>query len=95
MTDTTVPTEVVWGTGYGSKRHVVREGTRKDEPKKQWGRDRYAEAACSSTIFLSFFSDVYGDDPAKIMRLPACPRCAKKVALVPCGTCGGSGQVSA
>lgn len=84
----------VWGTGYGSKRHLINNETRrgKDEPRRQWGRDRYAESQCSSTIFLSFFSDVEGEEE-QVMSKPACPRCAKKAALLVCPTCKGAGTV--
>lgn len=87
--------EQVWGTGYGSKRHLVDPETRKDEPKRKYGRDRYATSQCSSTIYLSFFSDGTQDNEGEaVMKKPACPRCLKKAGAKVCGTCNGTGQVS-
>lgn len=84
--------EQVWGTGYGSKRHLVRLGSRKDEPTNRYGRQRYALSDCSSTIYLSFFSDVAADAEDVMKKLP-CPRCAKKAGQRTCPTCDGAGVV--
>ena len=87
--------DVVWGTGYGSKRHLVNPETRKSEPKAKWGRDRYAESACSSAIFLSFFSDCTQEHEGQaVMAKLICPRCAKKAGVQVCPTCAGSGVVT-
>lgn len=83
----------VWGTGYGSKRHIIAEGTRKEESTKRYGRERYAQAACSSEIHLSFFSDT--SDKEQVMAKSACPRCAKKAGMKPCEACHGAGVVEA
>lgn len=82
---------VVWGTGYGSKRHLVRLGSRKTEPTSRYGRQRYALSDCSSTIYLSFFSDAEGGED--VMKKPACPRCARKASQKVCPTCDGAGVV--
>lgn len=85
---------LVWGTGYGSKRHLVAEGTRKDQSTRRYGRERYAQAACSTEIHLSFFAD----DPVKqdeVMSKGVCNQCAKKAGLKDCGTCSGTGKVPA
>jgi hypothetical protein len=86
--------EQVWGTGYGSKRHLVNPDTRKDEPARRYGRDRYAEAACSNAIYLSFFSDGTQEGEGEaVMNKPACPRCTKKAGKRVCPTCKGAGMV--
>lgn len=91
--------DVVWGTGYGSTRHLVEPGTRKDEgeaPKRVYGRDRYATAQCSSTVFLSFFSDKEGEyDGEQVLKKKMCTRCAKKAGEKTCPTCNGAGSVLA
>ena len=88
------PAEPVWGTGYGSKRHLVDPATRQAEPRRRFGRDRYALAQCSSQINLSYFSDGPGaDEGVAVMKKPACPRCAKKAGLTTCPTCEGRGTV--
>jgi DnaJ-class molecular chaperone len=87
-----VADEQVWGIGYGNKRHLIREGTRKDQGERKYGRDRYAVAACSSEIHLSFFSDgTHDGEGADVMKKAPCPRCAKKAGLHICPTCNGSG----
>jgi hypothetical protein len=85
--------DVVWGTGYGSKRHIPDErGIQERESARVSSRRRWAQAACSSTVFLETFAD--GADRDFVMAKTPCTRCAKKAGVVACPTCNGAGTVA-
>lgn len=82
--------DLVWGTGYGSKRHIPGE-----EVIKQGPYGRGARAACSPDMI---YLDTFSDDPATeatVMRKTPCVRCAKKAGVKACTSCNGSGVVPA
>lgn len=88
--------EIIWGTGYGSKRHIPdvngiqepRDNARRGTTRSR----RYAVAACSMQIFIDTFAD--GADRDLVMAKTPCTRCAKKAGVIPCPTCTGSGVVT-
>lgn len=84
-------TDIVWGTGYGAKRHIPDSDGIKTYNE---GRRRYARAACSTIIHIDTFAD---DEKVRdfVMRKTPCTRCATKANVKPCSACNGAGVVQA
>lgn len=83
--------EQVWGTGYGSKRHIPDERGIRTQQRRS-GESRFAAAACSpEQVFLETFSD-RPDEARSVMAKTACVRCAKKAGAKPCVRCNGTGH---
>lgn len=83
----------VWGTGYGSKRHIPDERGIREQSGGRTTR-RFANAACSpDMIFLEFFSDsALPSEVNAVMAKTSCVRCTKKAGAIPCVRCGGTGH---
>lgn len=67
----------VWGTGYGSKKHLVDHETSKPSAATSWGYTSGVRARCSYTFRLDALDSAGADPRGLLSRRKPCVRCQK------------------